>query len=195
VDQLSGERPRELDLFTHTNQIELAQLFYLANHTLAPDHDAAMVTEGLLQVAETRSWAAAREQIILCHGWPLHLMARPVRLVHYTSDTEIRLPDGWISAVPSYIHECFDDVLGTASDKKYEHARLDQTLTWQKRWWRLSGYNDSFVLKLICEAWECEIGDILEPVEKRGWSDFADIGYQDIGPVPVFRLNRPARRT
>jgi hypothetical protein len=50
------------------------------------------------------------------------------------------------------------------------------------------------VLKLICAAWECEIGEILEPVEKRGWSDFADIGG-DIGPVPVYRLNRPVRRT
>lgn len=65
------------------------------------------------------------------------------------------------------------------------------TNTWQKMWWRISGYLNGYVLKLICEAWECGIGEIFAPVEQRGWSDFADIGYEHIGQVPVYRLNRP----
>jgi hypothetical protein len=188
-------RLRELDVFTHTNQIELAHTLYLANHTLAPDHHIAMTSVGLLQVEEVRRWAQARDQIIMADYWPIQLHSRPVQLVHYASDTEVRLPKGWICAAPSYAHTSFDIVLGTASDKKYEHARLDMTNTWQKHWWRLSDRLMGFVLNLICEAWECEIGEILKPVEERGWSDFADIGYEHLGEVPVYRLNRPARRT
>jgi hypothetical protein len=61
-------------------------------------------------------------------------------------------------------------------------------------WWRISSTIEGLVLEQICAAWECGIGDILEPVEKRGWDDLADIGYEHIGEVPVWRLTRPVRR-
>jgi hypothetical protein len=96
-------------------------------------------------------------------------------------------------AVPAYTYPAFDRVLGFASDEAFQSARLDRTNTWQKTWWRMSGRIDGLVLKLICQAWECEIGEILGPVERRGWSDFADIGYQHIGHVPVYQLDRPTR--
>jgi len=188
-------RLRKLDLFTHTNQIQLAYTLYRANHTLASDHHVAMTIDGLLRSYEVRSWAQTVDEIVVTHDWPIQLLARPVQLIHYTSGTEVQLPKGWICPATSYGHPSFDNVLETASDKQYEQARLDLTNTWQKEWWQISGHIRGFVVKMICEAWECDIGEILEPVEKRGWSDFADIGYEHIGEVPVYRLNRPARRT
>lgn len=76
--------------------------------------------------------------------------------------------------------------LGTNHDEEGERLRLSYLATRNI---------EALVLKQICEAWECEIDDILEPIEKRGWDDLADIGYEHIGEVPVYRLNRPARRT
>jgi hypothetical protein len=188
-------RLRELHLFTPSMQVEMAYLLYRANHTLALDHIVAATAEGLMRTADVRSWASAHSAITMTVDWPIQLLTRPLSLVHHAFDAPIQLPDGWICAAASDGYSRFQEVLETAADESYEYARLDQTNTWQKKWWQISDHIRGFVLKLICEAWECEIGEILEPVEKRGWSDMADLGYEQIGQVPVYRLNRPVRRT
>jgi hypothetical protein len=186
-------RMRELDVLDSSTRARLSQLFYRANHTLPTDFAVAFADGGLLTFAEVPVWAAARDEIVFPQGWPLGATVRPVRVIHLPTGKETGLPEGWIMEVPHVLHLPFNNVLGRAADEEFRAARLDRTNTWQRYWWYASGSVRGLVMKLICQAWKCEIGEILEPVEKRGWSDFADIGYEHIGQVPVYRLNRPRR--
>jgi hypothetical protein len=187
-------RMRTLDLLDPFTNMILNFQFYRAYRSLPEDFHVAFVGDDTLKLEEVSAWAAARDEVILSHGWPIAVMPRLLRLFHAPTGKIVILPKNWMFAGISIVRPVFDDVLGSASDTNYEFARHSPHNSWQKVWWRTSDTIKGLVLKLICAAWECEIGEILEPVEKRGWSDFADIGG-DIGPVPVYRLNRPVRRT
>ena len=188
-------RMRELGIFDTHTQVNLGRLYYRANRMLADDYHIAVSDQGFLTVSDLPDWVAARNEIYLCQGWPLILWRRPPQVVHVSTMTPVELPAGWLYPGSGRVQDIFDDVLPSMSDQEYEWARLGRTNTWQKVWWRTSDSIEGLVLKLICQAWECEIGDLLAPVEQRGWNDFADIGYDHVGHVPVYRLERPTPRT
>jgi hypothetical protein len=186
-------RMRELDLLTATMQHQLAYLVYQANHALPGDYTSAFVSSGLLELADLVTWASAHDEIIVVQGWPLNINNRPLGIVYMPTGRNVELPENWIYPMPSFLYLPFN-VFDLYHDQEYAFARHHRKNTWQKVWWRTSSRIEGLVLRQICEAWECEIGELLEPVEKRGWDDLADIGDEQIGQVPVFRLNRPTRR-
>lgn len=185
------DRQRELNLFDPSVRLELGYSLNVANVELDEDHPVAFVGDGLLSIGQFAAWASERAEILVSQGWPISFDTRPPRLVHYPTGTQVTLPDGWIFPAPSLAHNVLDDVFGLNTDPEYESARLQPSLTWQKTWWRLSGRVEGVVFRLLCRAWSCDIADLLEPVGRRGWNDFEDCGYPQIGPVPVYRLRRP----
>jgi hypothetical protein len=184
---------RDLGVFGIATQIDLTYLLYLANRALPPDYVVAITSTGLLRLGDVTAWAAGNDEITLVQGWPLSFHSRRLKVVDMQTEQEVELPDKWLFPMGSF-YPLPVYAFSLPRDEKYEFARQSQENTWQKVWWRTSGSIEGLVLKLICEAWDCEIGEILEPVEKRGWCDFAEIN-EEIGPVSVYRLNRPVRRT
>ncbi len=184
------KRMRELDLLTTSTQASLSNLLYQANHILPADYAIAFVSGGTLKLAEVTAWARDHGEIILALGWPLSVNSRPLQLNYLPTGNKVDLPENWIYSMAWATPVPFD-VFPRWRDQEYEFARHDERDTWQKRWWRLSDTIRGLVLKTICEGWECGIGEILEPVEKREWYDLADIEYERIGQVPVWRLTRP----
>ncbi|MGW3117877.1 hypothetical protein ACWDBW_12155 [Streptomyces sp. NPDC001107] len=65
------------------------------------------------------------------------------------------------------------------------------TLTWQKMWWRMSGSIPGYFMRALCQAWECSIQSLLEPVAQRKWSDSLHLDDERVGPVSGYLLNRP----
>lgn len=184
---------RDQGLFSTGTQVNMAYMLYLANGSLPTEYAIAFTSSGLLRLGDVTTWARKHEEIILAQGWPLSIHIQRLEIYYPQTEEKVELPNKWLYPISSFFYRPFD-VFTPRHDKKYGFARQNRENTWQKVWWHASGRIDGLVLKLICEAWDCEIGEILEPVEKRGWCDFADINER-IGPVPVYRLNRPTRRT
>lgn len=184
------DRLRELGQFSPSTQLFLAYLLYAAHGKLRDDHFIAFTSGGLTTLAEFFQWAEKRDDIILCQGVPITVLPRPISLVRRPSYAAVNLPEGWVYPFGSYAQIPFHDMFDRSRDERYSPARFEQENTWQKMWWRTSGLVEGIVLKLICEAWKCDIRDILEPVAKRGWNDFAKLDG-DASPVPVYLLKRP----
>lgn len=185
-------RLRELGQLSTPTQVDLAYLLYQANHALHPDYPIAFVSNGFLKLVDIATWIRERDQILLVQGWPLSFNIRPLEILYLPTGNKVELPENWAYPMPSFSNPPFD-VFDPWRDQAYEFARQARENTWQKMWWRISGNLEGLLLKQICAAWECSIGEILEPVEKRGWNDVADIG-DEVGQVPVWRLERPTPR-
>jgi hypothetical protein len=184
-------RLRELGRFHMPTQLEFGQTLYQSRSTLSDDHHLGMASNGLIPLGDIVEWVAARSEVILCQGWPLVFYTRPPSIFHYMTGVAVTLPENWFHVGPTYLEPLIDDLLGRNNDSAYESARLDHVLTWQKQWWRRSAWLNGLFIKKLCEAWSCNVGDVLAPVAERGWSDFADLGIAGVGPVPVYHLRRP----
>lgn len=188
------ERIRDLNQFSPTVQTLLANILHSAHGMLRDDHIVAVLPTGPATVADVSRWAAEQQTIMFCQGWPLTMMRGSMLVFRFPEFTTVELPERWLYPVPSYVQEPFDESFDLNRDPRFESSRTDLTNTWQKIWWRRSGHIEGLVLRLICAAWQCDIGDILAPVAERGWDDFEEIGDGE-EPIPVYRLERPTPRT
>ena len=76
-------------------------------------------------------------------------------------------------------------------DPDFAFAGQHEELTWEKQWWRFSGTIEGELLRNVCRAWSCEVGDLLAPIADRHWSDFAYLDDRSMGPVFGYRLQHP----
>jgi hypothetical protein len=188
------QQMRDLHDFNQSIQLENASALYRGRGgVLANDHCIAMVSNGPITVGQIAQWAAHQKEIFISQGWPLSCQTRPPRVVYYPTGAEVVLPDGWILPHTGY-EPVLDHVIPTVRDSAYEQARHHRKLTWQKRWWLMSGNLRGLLVREICRAWVCEVGDVLGPVADRNWNDFATLSTVGIGPLSILRLNRPGER-
>lgn len=182
---------RKLDIFTAATQIEFAYTFFLAFGRLPDDHAVGMTSQGLLTIGGIEPWVAQRDEVFLSFGPPLQWNARPPQLQDPVTGAAVTLPDGCASMSNLSFTSIFDDVFPARNDTRYEAARHDRGPTWQKRWWRDSGGLRGLFVRRACQAWSCDIGEILAPVADRNWSDVTDSGVPGLGPLRGIRLHRP----
>lgn len=185
------ERLRERDRLGPSMQLELSELLYRATGALNDDHHIAMTSDGLTTVSGVRAWARDRGEIFFSYGWPCDWETRPPALWHRHTRTAVALPEGWLVPYLTTSFPFLDRVLPRRRDTRYEQHKWDQEDTWKKRWWLASDLPEGLVFKLLCEAWSCELEDLLAPVAKRGWNDVANLGIPEVDPAPVLRLRRP----
>src|SRR5579884_84683 len=186
-------RLRDLGQFTESIQLELGWTLQLAFGRLAADYSIGMTREGLLRFGEVESWAARRDEIFLASGPPLSWNTRPPRLMHYLAGIEVLLPENWFTPCGISYDQIFFDMFPPVlnRDPAYESARYDVELTWQKSWWRMSGGIFGTFIRHVCQAWSCDVGDVLAPIAQRGWGDTAYLEDESLGPVFGYRLTRP----
>jgi hypothetical protein len=188
------ERMRELGVFDASMQLLVSRTFMQAFGSMADDHHVGQISTGLLTAGAIAGWVAGRDRVLLSYGWPLVWWGYPPRLICYPMDSAVQLGDGWVSMCIIGLDPVVNTVLGENRDERYAAARYDRHMSWQKRWWRMSGYPAGFFLRRLCEVWDCEIGDLLMPIEARGWSDFEEVRISGslARQVPVLDLRRPA---
>ncbi|MFC1419472.1 ATP-binding protein [Streptacidiphilus cavernicola] len=186
-------RLRETGDFSDSVQLELAYTFQRVLGRLGADFGCGMTSEGVLRPGRMGSWAAQRSEIFLAMGMPLSWNTRPPQVIHYLSGTQVRLPDDWVSI---FFYSNADIFLGMFPDSynrdpAYEFSRDQPGLAWEKVWWRMSGNLHGLLLREICRAWSCDVGDLLAPVAQRQWSDFMYLEDASLGPVFGYLLRRP----
>ncbi|WP_327396109.1 HD domain-containing protein [Streptomyces phaeochromogenes] len=186
---------RNMDQFDEALQLQLAGTLYRAFGSLPDDVAFSLTSQGAMRPCDISEWAAQREQIFLAAGIPLAWNTRPVGVYHYASWQRIQLPDDWILVCENYPGLPLSEVFSYAEnrDTAYDSARNDTALTWQKRWWRISGDLDGYFLRSLCEAWSCTPESLLEPIERRNWSDTLPLDDEGLSPVWGYLLQRPAR--
>ncbi|MEU0968081.1 ATP-binding protein [Streptomyces sp. NPDC005917] len=186
---------RDTEQFGEPLQLELAGTLYRAFSTLPDDVAFALTSQGAMRPSGIAEWAAQRDQIFLTVGTPLAWNTRPPGVYHYLSWQRIELPDDWILICEKYPGSPLSEVFPYTEnrDAAYESARNDTTLTWQKRWWRISGDLDGYFLRSLCEAWSCTLESLLAPIEQRNWSDTLLLDDASLGPVWGFLLRRNGR--
>lgn len=184
---------RDTEQFGEPLQLELAGTLYRAFNTLPDDVAFALTAQGAMRPSDISEWAAQYDQIFLAVGTPLSWNTKPPGVYHYLSWQPIRLPDGWILICEKYPGSPLSEVFPYTEnrDTDYESARNDITLTWQKRWWRISADLDGYFLSSLCEAWSCTLESLLAPVERRNWSDVLFLDDERADPVWGFLLHRP----
>lgn len=200
-DQLKGwvrgqiDRRRELAEFGTRSQVMLAMLLHWCYDSMPDDVAYCMIGDRLVGNEELRAWIETRDEIILPLGFPLQL-DMTLKLVHVRTWEPVQLRPGWLFPAAWGVVEPFYTAIDRKRDERFRAARADYKQSWQKRWWRMSGYVDGLVLRKIAEVWACEIEDLLQPIEERGWSDFREIDLADGSTdfVAVFLLRRPCRR-
>ncbi|WP_328492164.1 ATP-binding protein [Streptomyces sp. NBC_00414] len=188
------QRLRSTGNYTDSLQLELAFTQYRALHSLPEDAAFAMTAEGLVRPGDISRWAAQRTEVFLAEGGlPLGWRSRPPGTFHYLSGREICLAENCILICSRSLDPKLTDLFPAAScrDSAYEFARHDTSLSWQKFWWRVSGRPHGYFLNTLCSAWSCTIGDLLAPVEQRGWSDVAYLEDETVGPIWGYHLRRP----
>jgi hypothetical protein len=155
-----------------------------------------MTREGLLRFGEIQRWAAKRDQVFLLWGLPLTWETRPPRVRHYHAGLDVTLPENWVSLCNVLDDPIFPEMFPAqyVRDSDFEFARYHTELTWEKFWWRYSGYMDGPFIRAVCRAWSCEVGDVLAPIAQRRWSDVAYLDDESLGPVFGYLLRRPQSR-
>jgi hypothetical protein len=186
-------RLRDIGTFTDSIQLEHAYILHRAFGKLAQDHAVGLSGQGILRIGEIAAWATRRDELFLADGAPLIWSGRPPRVAHYPTGTEVNLEDNWIMVGTPFIGAVFANRFPIVRnrDPDFTFARHHRDLTWQKQWWMSSGAIEGDLLRGICQAWSCEIGDILAPVAERRWNDLVDLGDPTLEKVFGYRLRRP----
>jgi len=186
-------RLRDIGQFSDSIQLEFAYTLHRALGGLAADHAVGLTRNGILRTGGIESWAAERDEVFLAQGMPLICQSRPPQVMHFLAGVEVILPADWIMLCSIYVDPTFIDMfpLNNNRDPDFAFARSHRELTWEKLWWRFSGLMEGDLLRKICRAWSCEIGDVLGPVAQRHHSDVAYLDDVSLGPVFGYRLNRP----
>ncbi|MGW2642950.1 HD domain-containing protein [Streptomyces sp. NPDC001348] len=190
------QRLRETGQFDDSLQLELAAALHAAFNDLSDDVAFAITSQGLLRPSGAVGWAAERDEILMTYGGlPLAWNSRPPEVYNYQSGQRLQLPDNWIilcmRLLPVPLGEVFLDV--DNRDATYASARHHTSLSWQKRWWRISGGLDGLFLRAVCRAWSCTVEELLAPIERRNWSDTGHLDDDSVGPVPGLLLRRPSK--
>ncbi|WP_328748831.1 ATP-binding protein [Streptomyces sp. NBC_00285] len=173
-------------------QLELAGTLYHTFGSLPEDVAFAITSQGVLRPSGITEWAVQHGKIFIVGGSPLAMNTRPPEIYHSRSGHRIQMPDNWIVMSENYPGSPVSDVFpyGAHRDAAYEYARDHTALTWQKMWWRVSGSIPGYFLRALCQAWECNIQSLLEPVAERK-SDSLQLDNGHVGPVFGNLLNRP----
>lgn len=201
VDEIRGwltsqeRKLREIGAFDDAMQLELAFVLHRARlGQLSPDHAVALTREGILRVGDVARWAAAHNEVFLADGVvPLVTDSRPPSVRHFFTGADIPMPPGWTILYGMQYGSEFTNKLDIDNirDQNYRFASDQNKWTWENRWWWLSGYIEGAVIGEICRAWSCSIRDVLGPIAKRGWNDYALLDGYPMEPVFGYWLRRP----
>ena len=187
------KRLRDTGNFTPPIQLDLAWTVQRVQGRVARDHSVGMSSQGVMALSDIARWAKSRNAIFLAAPLPLDWSARPPQVIHYTKGVNVRLPENWLISCGMSYDRVFLDMFppSMTRDHDYEFARSHRELTWEKFWWRISSSLDALLIKEICEAWSCALGDVLAPVAERHWSDAEQLEEPDLGTVFGYWLRRP----
>lgn len=191
------QRLRDIGHFDDPVQLELAYTLHCAFSGLPDDVAFGMTAQGLLRRGDISAWASRRDEVFIAGGSSLIWRTRPPQVQHRLSGKDMRLPDNWVLLFEAFSSPVLMSIFPNSlnRDADYEFARNHPTLTWQKLWWRLSGGLTGLFLRALCQAWSCDIEELLAPVENRHWSDIGYLGDESLGSVWGYLLRRPSNRS